>query len=331
MGVALFCIKEPIDSPGFSTGPNRRRVQGACTACPAIAVTIYQRTGAGMCCAPGSPETRSRVLHALALHDGAGNGSLATGASVVGQPADHVAPGGPVGTGGMDGLAAGLLRSRPRPRRRRRPGAAPGTGDDRLCRGGGVQSARRPGVGAWNGVVCGLLAVLLLPLLEGLGRPRSTCRRCCSSARHCSWGCSTICPRASALPPCCSGPGVGWSSPFSPLPLGREQGGWREPAAGLCLALAPWAGLALLGRRAVGGEKFDDLWLDFRDRFGVVWGLRVREQFNRSAAHAGWPVTLPWHGLTVNEGAMAPEPTALVEKLRALLKRFGPEERQNIG
>src|SRR5438128_1202792 len=40
------------------------------------------------------------------------------------------------------------------------------------CAGVAVLGARRPGVRAWNFVVCGLLAVLLLPMVEGLGRPR---------------------------------------------------------------------------------------------------------------------------------------------------------------
>src|SRR5947209_8235340 len=40
------------------------------------------------------------------------------------------------------------------------------------CAGVAVLGARRPGVAAWNFVVCGLAAVLLLPLAEGWGRPR---------------------------------------------------------------------------------------------------------------------------------------------------------------
>src|SRR4051794_13551094 len=35
------------------------------------------------------------------------------------------------------------------------------------CAGIAVLGARRPGVGAWNGVIAGLLAVLLLPLAQG--------------------------------------------------------------------------------------------------------------------------------------------------------------------
>src|SRR5262249_14364415 len=40
------------------------------------------------------------------------------------------------------------------------------------CAGVAVLGARRPGVGAWNFVLGGLLAVLLLPVATGLGTPR---------------------------------------------------------------------------------------------------------------------------------------------------------------
>src|SRR5271166_2365280 len=40
------------------------------------------------------------------------------------------------------------------------------------CAGIAVLGARRPGVGAWNFVVVGLFAVLLLPVASGFGTPR---------------------------------------------------------------------------------------------------------------------------------------------------------------
>src|ERR1700722_6906550 len=40
------------------------------------------------------------------------------------------------------------------------------------CAGVAVLGARRPGAGAWNFVVGGLLAVFLLPVASGLGTPR---------------------------------------------------------------------------------------------------------------------------------------------------------------
>jgi hypothetical protein len=74
--------------------------------------------------------------------------------------------------------------------------------------------------------------------------------------------------------------------------------------------------------------EFDALWLDFRNRYGLIWSQRVREQFNQAAMNAGWPVQLYWQGLV---RLSTPEPldaemqTEIVNALRALLKRFGVE------
>ena len=81
-------------------------------------------------------------------------------------------------------------------------------------------------------------------------------------------------------------------------------------------------------RRNRTGDEFDALWLDFRNRFGLVWAQRVREQFNRAAVNAGWPVTLYWQGLLIMAGTAPPDPDtqeAIVATLRALLKRFRAE------
>jgi hypothetical protein len=93
------------------------------------------------------------------------------------------------------------------------------------------------------------------------------------------------------------------------------------------VGLAPWAGWFGWRRGYAPASEFDRIWLDFRNRFGLVWGQRVREQFNRAAAHAGWPITLYWQGLLRTPGAAMPDPETqdeIVATLRALLKRFGP-------
>jgi hypothetical protein len=92
------------------------------------------------------------------------------------------------------------------------------------------------------------------------------------------------------------------------------------------LAVAPWVGWVVLAGAPAPAGEFDRLWLAYRDRFGLVWGQRMREQFNRAAANAGWPVFLSWQGLA-SAGDSAPPPTAeAVATLQAVLKRFGPEE-----
>jgi hypothetical protein len=70
-------------------------------------------------------------------------------------------------------------------------------------------------------------------------------------------------------------------------------------------------------------SEFNQVWLDFRDRFGLTWSLRMREQFNRAASNAGWHARLGWSGLQGPKEEIAlPD---MLRTLQALLKRFGPE------
>jgi hypothetical protein len=78
-----------------------------------------------------------------------------------------------------------------------------------------------------------------------------------------------------------------------------------------------------IDRRFASGSATDQLWARFRDRFGAVWALRLREQFNAAAQNAGWPVRLGWFGLVPKTVQPAPEWHAT---LVALQKRFGFEE-----
>jgi len=106
------------------------------------------------------------------------------------------------------------------------------------------------------------------------------------------------------------------------------EAGW------MAVVFTPWVAYSCLRRGDAGASEFDRLWLDFRNHFGFVWGQRVREQFNRSAANAGWPVVLRWQGLRLLPGTVRPESAAqiaMLATLRALLKRFGAEEEKHSG
>jgi hypothetical protein len=97
----------------------------------------------------------------------------------------------------------------------------------------------------------------------------------------------------------------------------------------LGIAFVPWVAYWSTHGGKRGASEFDRRWLDFRNRFGLVWAQRLREQFNRSAAHAGWPVILRWPGLRLTPGSPPPPPetqTVIVAALRSLMKRVGPEE-----
>lgn len=200
------------------------------------------------------------------------------------------------------------------------------------CAGVAVLGARRPGVGAWNFVVFGLLAVMLLPLAEGLisggslhlAGPRvlflsGTLGVIVLNYLPTKLGAAAVC--------------LGFGCTLQLLLLaGPESLAERLHSSAPWLAIPALAAAPLghfsMRRKPVPASVFDAVWLDFRDRFGLLWGQRMREQFNRSAANAGWPVYLRWRGLRLTRGAMLPPPALQVEMvavLRALLQRFAVE------
>jgi len=96
------------------------------------------------------------------------------------------------------------------------------------------------------------------------------------------------------------------------------------PLVGIMLIAGSWLLLALGWPQASKATRpLDRLWLDFRDTFGVVWGLRIMERMNASATMYDWPVTLGWTGFQPRASAtMTETPAAVEESLRSLLRRF---------
>jgi hypothetical protein len=194
------------------------------------------------------------------------------------------------------------------------------------CAGVAVLGARRPGAGAWNFVVGGLLAVMLLPLAESLfiQRPILDPMRAVFLAATIAVGVLNFLP--TRLAPAAVLVGSACAIHLLVLSGQTDQGTYL---AWWLLALAPWVGFFAWLMPPPPDSEFDRLWLNFRDRFGFLWSQRTREQFNRSAVNAGWPVVLRWHGLRLIPGSEVPDAvvqTAIVDTLRALLKRFGEEE-----
>jgi hypothetical protein len=178
-------------------------------------------------------------------------------------------------------------------------------------------------------VLFGLLAVMLLPLVEGLLAQAASLDtlRILFLAGTLAIGVLNYLPTRLGVAAIL----LGLGSAGELLHLTGAIGPERALSWWLA-ALVPWAALVSWRWRAVPGSEFDALWLDFRDRFGFLWGQRVREQFNRSAAHAGWPVILRWQGLRLLRGATMPDPVtqaAIVATLCALLKRFEEEGNDN--
>jgi len=187
------------------------------------------------------------------------------------------------------------------------------------CAGVAVLGARRPGVGAWNLVVAGLLVVLLLPLAEGFGRltlsgPRLAFLACALGVALLNYLPTRLFAAAISMALGCAM--VVWS-------LAAGDGGWLVGGGYLAVAAAPWAAFAALRPSGELSAAFDPTWRRFRDRFGALWAERLREQFNRAAANAGLSGRLGWGGL---HGARAGEQDQLLTVLRALLKRFEAAE-----
>jgi hypothetical protein len=70
---------------------------------------------------------------------------------------------------------------------------------------------------------------------------------------------------------------------------------------------------------------FDLLWLDFRDAFGLLWGLRLQERVNAASSAAKWGVELRWYGFESPE-IPAQQREALRQAMTGLLRRFVSHE-----
>jgi hypothetical protein len=189
------------------------------------------------------------------------------------------------------------------------------------CAGIAVLGARRPGAGAWNFVVVGLLAVLLRPLLEGLGDLHL------EAAHELFLAATLAVPLLNYLPTRLAPAVVSLASACSlemiVLMRGSVPVGSSSPVG--LVAVTPWVAWLALHTHKPARTEFDRLWLAFRDRFGFLWGQRVREQFNQAVRHAGRPVVLHWNGLRPPTEATA-DAAALLATLRAVLKRFATDE-----
>jgi hypothetical protein len=199
------------------------------------------------------------------------------------------------------------------------------------CAGVAVLGARRPGVVAWDFVVLGLLAVMLLPLAERLlaGGPLLDPVQVIFLCATLAVGILNYVPTRLAPAALVLGLGCAWEvlALLAVSWLPRALVADTEPA-GLAIAWTPLLALVAWRWRAQPAGDIDHMWRDFRDRFGVVWGQRLREQFNRAAANAGWPLHLGWRRLRVTTNVVPPEATAVFQ---ALLKRFLGDDQAPAG
>lgn len=109
------------------------------------------------------------------------------------------------------------------------------------------------------------------------------------------------------------------------LPMARFEVGelGRLGAVALMLGGAALAALGLPARRR-GRTPIDGVWIDFRDWFGAVWGLRVAERLRTNSSMYGWGVAPTWSGFVMIDEKQMPQQTEeeLLRSLRTLLRRF---------
>lgn len=103
--------------------------------------------------------------------------------------------------------------------------------------------------------------------------------------------------------------------------------GWNwVPDADWCRRWGVWLLIAAAfpGRRsAEKAHPANRVWNDFRNSFGMVWGLRMVERINALAVQEGWTIRLNYAGFPENEaGKLSSNETEVTAASRWLFRRF---------
>jgi hypothetical protein len=188
-----------------------------------------------------------------------------------------------------------------------------------------VLGARRPQVFAWNFVVLGLAGVMTLPLAEGLVIQVHSF----NIERKVFLGGILVVALGNYLATryfaAVLAIGAVCFAVFMRIAVGGErlellrhvEVNWL---ASLALAAAPW--LAWRSPTPVARDRLDADWFEFRDRFGFVWGSRVREQFNAAAKNAELPMRIGWRGQEPHRCENPPQIDEACSLFNALTIRF---------
>ena len=171
-----------------------------------------------------------------------------------------------------------------------------------------VLNARRPGEGAWAALMMLLVLVfLLIPWLEGSGlaRPVRGGEPWRLAAPWTYFYSVLVLTGVTNYLPTRYGPAAAWLAlgfaiEYLELTCGGTTWGLGGSIFPATLALAYWTADACAGRQEASRGSLELLWFWFRDHWGVVWALRVRERFNRSAETQSWPIRLGWYGVIEN-------------------------------
>ncbi|MCE9525731.1 MAG: hypothetical protein K8R36_06720 [Planctomycetales bacterium] len=199
-----------------------------------------------------------------------------------------------------------------------------------------VLGAKRPQHLAWNFVVLSLWGIVSLSALTALAMQRAD-RFVLGDARAWMLWAMILMMLINYLP---TGNrlaallvALGQVILFAPhLPLLRGVDFLTRLPAGPSLALFLFAiavAVARTGSDPLRGQKevdpFDLLWRDFRDSFGLLWGLRLQERVNAASTAGKWDVELQWPGFP-SKGIPAKHREAVRQAMTGLLRRFVSHE-----
>jgi len=207
-----------------------------------------------------------------------------------------------------------------------------------------VLNARTPGGRVWAGLMVLLVVVFLIPWLEEQTRLRRA-QGLAQLHLDAPWtifygllvvvGLTNYLPTRFGIAAACLG------LVFFLEYLGLTRVDWpAERRAALwswvawTFALSVWVARRRASRAPPARVSCERLWFWFRDHWGVVWALRVRERFNRSAGLGRWPVRLSWFGLEPADphetDAALPCPAEAEAAFRGLIRRFAQPWRLDL-
>lgn len=204
-----------------------------------------------------------------------------------------------------------------------------------LCPFVALIGAKRPQHSAWNFVVVALWCMLALPAAEvvflqpGQRLEINSFRSWFLLALIALEMCNFIATRYAISCGLIVFAQLIWLGPWLPWVLWFPAGRFDWELAGLlCAAAGIITAWTVALRPTQADNRYDRLWFDFRDSFGLFWSLRLIERVNDTQKQAAWNFDLGWGGfrtkdefLTLGELSPAVE-TSLRNCLQGSLRRF---------
>lgn len=97
---------------------------------------------------------------------------------------------------------------------------------------------------------------------------------------------------------------------------------WVRLATGLVAVLGLKRAATVWSSLSPPADRFDRLWFDVLDRFGVVWARRLQERLNALARQEQWPGRLESHGWSWQQPLTNEQQNQVEHACRWLLRRF---------